>query len=153
VPVCLAGRRRLVSTAAVSAQCMLISISLSYRSPAPLSFPPHVIALASLYTASILLLESVHPGANTSRDPPTEAASDSEPRTERSTAELIELLRGSGDWESKYHTSWEQVDGEYRLLLIWSLYGQIRSSHADLLIRRLAFPPRPIHHHPLHRAF
>lgn len=80
----------------------------------PLSFPPHVIALASLYTASILLLESVHPGVNISQDPPTEAAAEIESTKERSTSQLIELLRRSGDWESKYHTSWEQVDGEYR---------------------------------------
>jgi len=63
----------------------------SHRSPAPLCFPPHMIALGSLYAAAILLLESANP---------------------HDTAEGVVLQLGqTGQWETTYAAAWTQVDG------------------------------------------
>ncbi|KAK1927445.1 cyclin-like protein [Papiliotrema laurentii] len=93
-----------------------------HRSPAPLSFPPHIIALTSLYTASILSLESTAPhSADTAASPSSEdAPSRSEYRR------LVDQLGKTGSWEQTFHATWEQIDDVTHLLL--DLYLTILST-------------------------
>ena len=76
----------------------------SHRTPAALSFPPHVVALGSLYTASMLLLETTRSVVN--------GPTDSE--AERGENDVVQLLGNSGAWEQDYFGTAEQVDGTYR---------------------------------------
>ena len=72
-----------------------------YRTPAALSFPPHIIALASLYTAAILCLQTTQPQSG-----PTDIEQSSE-----EYRRIISLLGNTGDWEQQYYADWGQIDG------------------------------------------
>lgn len=85
----------------VSPRCFVTELMSSHRTPAPLSFPPHVIALGSLYTASLLLLEATQPAVFA--QPNSQGAS-----PER---ELVQMLESPGDWDRKYSASDGQIDG------------------------------------------
>ena len=60
--------------------------------------------MGSLYTASMLLLETVRPVLTDSTD--SEA--------ERGVHDMVQLLGNPGAWEHEYFGTAEQVDGTYR---------------------------------------
>jgi CTD kinase subunit beta len=72
----------------------------------PLQYPPHVIALSSLYVAALLSsFEQPHPDPN--GDAPTTTGSTSS----HSAHELAATLGQSGEWEARYHVWAEDIDG------------------------------------------
>lgn len=73
----------------------------SYRTPAPLSYPPHIIALGSIYTAALLTMESLSPEIADSMD---------ETRTSK---RIVELLGNTGSWEIDYVAGVTHVDGQF----------------------------------------
>lgn len=78
--------------------CRLVSsrpgyADLCHRTLAPLSYPPHVIALGALYAASLLSSSNSAPHANPSG--------------------VIATLGASGHWESEYSATVDSVDGTY----------------------------------------
>lgn len=79
--------------------CTLVRLISSHRSHAPLSFPPHVIALSSLYTASVLLLENAHPHTEYEGG-------------EEEQRGMVKKFGNAGPWEASYHTSKDQIDGK-----------------------------------------
>ncbi|EIW66801.1 hypothetical protein TREMEDRAFT_34483 [Tremella mesenterica DSM 1558] len=76
-----------------------------HRTPAPLSFPPHLIALGSIYVAALLSLESPVPLSNSDTE--------NRPVVESGTWEyVVETLSKLGSWEEEFFASANQVDGE-----------------------------------------
>lgn len=65
---------------------------------APLLFPPHVIAVASIYLAAKL----------DTMDNPSGTPS---PDAQRTSAEVAELLGNQGSWEERYKTSVQDLEG------------------------------------------
>lgn len=79
---------------------LLILIIYSYRTPAPLSYPPHIIALGSIYTAALLTMESL------SFETPEIMDQTRTPRW------IVELLGNTGSWEEDYVAGVTHVDGQ-----------------------------------------
>lgn len=77
-----------------------ILIVYSYRTPAPLSYPPHIIALGSIYTAALLTMESLSLETAEIMD---------QTRTPRG---IVELLGNTGSWEEDYVAGVTHVDGQ-----------------------------------------
>lgn len=86
----------------------------SHRSHAPLSFPPHVIALASLYTSAILLLENAQPHGSSAID-------DEDDERKK----VVKELGNAGSWESQYNTTKDQIDGKFPLLPLESCIAHL----------------------------
>lgn len=114
----------------------------SHRTLLPLTYPPHTLALGSIYVASLLLS--------------FEQPSSPEREGETSASELANLLNQHIDWETKFHSKAEDLDGAFtgifhffrtrpscivQILLIHSLTSSSNSRNP----RRL-----PVHHHPHH---
>jgi hypothetical protein len=76
----------------------------SHRTSAPLSFPPHIIALGSIYAASILLQD-------TTQTVPT-PKSDEDDTDGRSATDLVQLLGSPGNWETEYLASADHIDSQ-----------------------------------------
>ncbi|WWD16601.1 hypothetical protein CI109_101029 [Kwoniella shandongensis] len=72
----------------------------SYRTQTPLSYPPHIIALGSMYTASLLLLEST-------KFDTTSSTSDGE---EKTPAQIVQTLGSSGSWENEFYATAGHID-------------------------------------------
>jgi len=70
---------------------------LSYRTLLPLQYPPHTIALGSLYVAALL----------SSFDQPPSAGN----AGFRSPHEVGEILKKHGDWEKKFKSQVEDLEG------------------------------------------
>ncbi|ORX33632.1 cyclin-like protein [Kockovaella imperatae] len=85
-----------------------------HRTHAPLSFPPHVIAIASLYTACLL-----HMG---------DQSKTSSAEMDNQARDVASLFGNIGSWEQAYHTSHAQVDDVTHAIL-------------DLYITILSTPP------------
>ncbi|KLT45359.1 cyclin-like protein [Cutaneotrichosporon oleaginosum] len=83
----------------------------AHRTPAPLSFPPHVIALGSIYAAALLGSESTTPHAEGAKEDAT-----------------IQLLGKEGPWETEYAATAGAVDEVAHALL--DLYTTILSTPA-----------------------
>ena len=98
MPTCLESHGGLVSLALSGCELS----SQSHRTQAPLSFPPHIIALGSLYMASLLLLESTQPSSLHHSPEQTGFATE---------FQIVDMLGKSGTWENKYAASAERVDG------------------------------------------
>ncbi|KAF8333429.1 cyclin-like protein [Cantharellus anzutake] len=82
----------------------------SHRTMAPLQYPPHVIALASIFLAALLdLRESVHLF-------PTEPE-------DRSSQEIVEMLAEKGQWEQKFHAQTQDLEEICHFLLDVLLYA------------------------------
>jgi len=71
----------------------------SYRTLLPLVYPPHSIALGSLYTASLLL--SFEQQASPTRE------------GESSSGDLAKQLNSHSKWEEQYHTRAEDLEGVF----------------------------------------
>ncbi|KAL7419738.1 RNA polymerase II C-terminal domain kinase beta subunit [Cryptotrichosporon argae] len=84
-----------------------------HRTTAPLSFPPHVVSLASIYAAALFLAESTTLYEGT----PTSAL-----------ATMARAFGAAGAWEAEYHTSVSAIDDVAHALL-------------DLYITVLTTPP------------
>lgn len=97
----------------------------AHRTPAPLSFPPHVIALGSIYAAGLLGNESTTPHTEEGRE---------EHRT-------IRLLGSNGTWEAEYSATAGAVDEVAHALL--DLYTTILSTPASDPSLQL-FSPSPV---------
>ncbi|WWC60208.1 uncharacterized protein I303_102774 [Kwoniella dejecticola CBS 10117] len=90
-----------------------------HRTQAPLSFPPHITALGSIYTAALLLSE-------TSKSP----ASGTLPSSDAgSTTHIIAMLGKSGSWETEYSASSSHIDEIAHYLI--DLYTTILSTLPD----------------------
>ncbi|KAK6907252.1 hypothetical protein I203_101242 [Kwoniella mangroviensis CBS 8507] len=101
-----------------------------HRTQAPLSFPPHIIALGSIYTASLLLLETTKLPSDDS------TVSDGVP----SATQVVGLLGKSGSWETEYSASAGHIDDIAHHLI--DLYTTILSSLPDSLPN--AHTPSPV---------
>lgn len=77
--------------------CWKVAVD-SYRTPAPLSYPPHIIALGSIYTAALLTMESL------SFETPEIMDQTRTPRW------IVELLGNTGSWEEDYVAGVTHVD-------------------------------------------
>jgi CTD kinase subunit beta len=75
----------------------------SYRTSAPLSYPPHLVAVAAIYASALLSLETA--------DPSTFDASQATPESKRFKT-MIDQLSTSGTWEEDYATTADLVDGQ-----------------------------------------
>lgn len=83
------------------------STDSSHRTQAPLSFPPHIIALGSLYTSSLLLSERTQPHSSEGEKPKSDSDKDA-----GDGARVISLLGSPGSWEKEHAASAANVDGE-----------------------------------------
>jgi CTD kinase subunit beta len=70
----------------------------SYRTLIPVQYPPHTVALGSLYTASLL--------SSFEQAPSTSPADLSSPHG------IAAILSKRGSWETKYHAQVEDLEGE-----------------------------------------
>ena len=75
----------------------------SYRTSAPLSYPPHLVAVAAIYASALLSLETA--------DPSTFDASQATPESKRYKF-MVDQLSTSGTWEEDYATTADLVDGQ-----------------------------------------
>ncbi|KAH8825222.1 cyclin-like protein [Flagelloscypha sp. PMI_526] len=78
----------------------------SHRTPLPILFPPHVLALGSLYVAA-LLEENASSG-----DLPTDGSTgalETLSSSERTPSQLAAYLGKRGEWEAKYHSQIEDL--------------------------------------------
>lgn len=100
------------------------------RTLVPLQYPPHVVALASIYTAALLVSFEQPP-------PPPQVHGTSSFRTAH---ELVEMLGQSGPWETRFHTWTEDIDGKHCYfpivlnVLPFTCLSDIGHSILDLLI-------------------
>jgi CTD kinase subunit beta len=95
------GCRRLVSSL-----CLITlrdKLMESYRTSAPLSYPPHLVAVAAIYASALLSLETA--------DPSTFDASQATPESKRYKS-TVDQLSTSGTWEEDYATTADLVDGQ-----------------------------------------
>ncbi|KAK8861488.1 hypothetical protein IAR55_002309 [Kwoniella newhampshirensis] len=90
-----------------------------YRTQASLSYPPHIIALGSIYTASLLMLETTK----------FEPALSSKGAEEKPPAQIAHLLSTSGDWEKEYSATVGSVDDIAHALI--DLYTIILSTPSE----------------------
>lgn len=104
----------------------------SHRTLLPLMYPPHSIALGSIYLSSLLL-------SFEQTSPPTR-------ESEIGPAELANLLNQHLNWETKFKTKAEDLDGmEFQT----NVYPHILICY---LSRHCTYVPRPSHHlHPVIR--
>ncbi|OXB34647.1 CTD kinase subunit beta [Cryptococcus neoformans] len=93
--------------------CWKVAVD-SYRTPAPLSYPPHIIALGSIYTAALLTMESL------SFETPEIMGQTRTPRW------IVELLGNTGSWEEDYVAGVTHVDEVVHALL--DLYHTVLSN-------------------------
>ena len=77
-------------------------LTVSYRTSAPLSYPPHLVAVSAIYASALLSLETA--------DPSTFDALQATPEGKRYKA-MIDQLSTSGTWEEDYATTADLVDG------------------------------------------
>lgn len=76
-----------------------------YRTQAPLSFPPHVMTLAAIYTSALLSLNGTdRPSSDTQSTP-----SSNDEHVELSS--LVNQLGNDGPWQAIYSASVDSVDG------------------------------------------
>lgn len=95
----LANRHRLVRF--LRSPCLFNSrlcLSLSHRTLLPLMYPPHSISLGSIYLSSLLLSFEQQPV------PINEG--------ETGPAELANILQQHSNWETKFKTKAEDLDGK-----------------------------------------
>jgi hypothetical protein len=79
----------------------------AHRTLVPLEYPPHVIALASVYVAALLAsFEQPLPGQHTMASVAAGSQGDS-----RSAHEIASLLSQGGVWEDEFHACAEDIDG------------------------------------------
>lgn len=69
----------------------------SHRTLLPLQYPPHTIALGSLYVAALLSSFELPP--------------EQETPGQRTSAELARMLNRHGDWEEKFQSQAEDLEG------------------------------------------
>jgi hypothetical protein len=75
----------------------------SYRTSAPLSYPPHLVAVSAIYASALLSLESANPDTFDLLSATPE---------HKSFKSVIAQLSASGTWEEDYATTADLVDGE-----------------------------------------
>ncbi|KAJ8502578.1 hypothetical protein ONZ45_g11628 [Pleurotus djamor] len=85
-----------------------------HRTFVPLQYPPHVVALGSLYVAALL----------TSFEQPEASRTDDI----RSAATFAEALHKGGDWQVKYHAQIEDLEELAHIILDLLIYGAQNSS-------------------------
>lgn len=108
-----------------------------HRTPAPLSYPPHVIALGSIYTSALLARENTAPHGGEDGD----AARGDDRGDSASDDGIIRLLGTEGAWEKEYNASVGAVDEVAHALL--DLYITILSMPASDPSLQL-FSPSPV---------
>ncbi|WWC68723.1 uncharacterized protein I206_102657 [Kwoniella pini CBS 10737] len=101
-----------------------------HRTQAPLSFPPHIIALGSIYTASLLVSENSRIHASGAVPPPDTTY----------PARIIDLLGKSGTWEKEFSASAGHIDDVAHYLI--DLYVTILSATPDTL--SIGHTPSPV---------
>ena len=74
----------------------------SHRTLLPLQYPPHTIALGSLYVAALLSSFELPPEQGTPG--------------QRSSAELARMLNKHGDWEEQFQFQAEDLEGIYHVI-------------------------------------
>jgi CTD kinase subunit beta len=79
------------------------------RTLAPLVYPPHEIALASLYVASML---ATHIPLLSQHDTSNESDMSNVTQT-RPPPEIASMLARSGSWEAQFHATAADIDGEW----------------------------------------
>ncbi|WRT65613.1 uncharacterized protein IL334_002558 [Kwoniella shivajii] len=106
-----------------------------YRTQAPLSFPPHIIALGSIYTASLLLLETTK----------TPSSSTSQADGSITPAQVVELLGKSGSWESEYSGTAGHIDdiAHYVLDLYTTILSILPDAQSTILTPSPVSPKEP----------
>lgn len=109
----------------------------SYRTSAPLSYPPHLIAVAAIYASALLSLETADPNAF---DQTTAT-----PESKRNKA-MIGQLSASGTWEEDYATTADLVDGElpYSIISIYTDRAEVTHYLLDLYITVQSLPQNSI---------
>jgi len=78
-----------------------LELKSSHRTPASLSFPPHIIALGSIYTASMLVVETTQPVISTPPDS----------QITKANVDIAQMLGRTGTWEERYSVTAGEVDG------------------------------------------
>lgn len=106
-----------------------------HRTPAPLSYPPHVIALGSIYAGALLGRERTTPHDSAQGEKAQEQGGKDE------HARIIALLGADGAWEAQYSASAGAVDEVAHALL--DLYTTILSTPATDPSLQL-FSPSPV---------
>lgn len=78
----------------------------SYRTLLPLIYPPHTMALGSIFLASLLL---------SFEQPPSQTANG-----EVSNQHIVELLSGrtTSDWQQRFHTGPQDLEGVSRVFSV-----------------------------------
>ncbi|OCF32289.1 CTD kinase subunit beta [Kwoniella heveanensis BCC8398] len=93
-----------------------------HRTQAALSYPPHVIALGSIYTSTLLLRETTDPLEAHERS--------SMNASSISAAQVVRLLGNTGSWETEYSATAGDIDDIAHALI--DLYTTILSLLPDL---------------------
>lgn len=90
----------------------------SHRTPAPLSYPPHAIAIGAIYTAALLSLE-------TTLLPVADDPSSGELSGAVAGAGAVELVRrfgNKGSWEDDYAANADEIDGACAVYSLINIY-------------------------------
>ena len=78
----------------------------SHRTQAPLSFPPHVLAIASIFTAAVFESESTKLDGK---------ALETQADSQLSVQDVIHLFGNKGSWEDRYSVTAGEVDGKLNI--------------------------------------
>lgn len=81
---------------------MVYLIGPSHRTPAPLSFPPHAIAIGAIYTAALLSLETTL----------LPVADDLLSGELSGAVGIVRKFGDKGSWEDDYAADADEIDGE-----------------------------------------
>lgn len=116
-----------------------------HRTPAPLSYPPHIVALGSIYAGALLASERTNPH-DTPKEEDAEGAEgrkrEREPKRKVDQhARIIKFLGNEGPWEAQFAASAGAVDEVAHALL--DLYTTILSTPATDPSMQL-FSPSPV---------
>lgn len=81
---------------------MVELIGPSHRTPAPLSYPPHAIAIGAIYTAALLSLETTL----------LPVADDPSSGELTGAVGILRKFGNKGSWEDDYAANADEIDGE-----------------------------------------
>lgn len=81
---------------------MVELIGPSHRTPAPLSYPPHAIAIGAIYTAALLSLETTL----------LPVADDPSSGELTGAVGIARKFGNKGSWEDDYAANADEIDGE-----------------------------------------
>ncbi|KIJ54574.1 hypothetical protein M422DRAFT_24513 [Sphaerobolus stellatus SS14] len=109
----------------------------SYRTMAPLLYPPHSVAVASIYLSGLLL--SFEYSGNSE-----ETTSNS-----RTSAEVAEFLGKPGDWEKRFHIRLEDLQEIAHMIMDLLMHESSSSSSAHTSPSTPQSPSPYGHPHPL----